>query len=75
MSAKEKKTKTSMDRREFIKKRAYTAYATPIVLSMLVEKASAAKSWNPGKGELTHTPGHSPVGPEQPRWTKDDNPQ
>jgi hypothetical protein len=76
MSEKEKKTKTSMDRREFIKKSAYTAYATPIVLSMLVEKASAAKSWNSGKGEITGPggpPPDAPLGPDPGRG-RDDKP-
>jgi len=31
-------------RREFLRNSAYAACATPIVMSMLVEKASAAKS-------------------------------
>jgi hypothetical protein len=78
MSKDEKKLNVKMDRRDFLRKSAYAAYATPIVLSMLVEKASAAKSWNPGKGELTHTgspPHNAPVGPNPPRWTKDNNPQ
>lgn len=78
MSKDDKKLNGKMDRRDFLRKSAYAAYATPIVLSMLVEKASAAKSWNSGKGELTHTgspPPNSPVGPKPPRWTKDDNPK
>ena len=78
MSEKEKKLDGKMDRRDFIRNSAYAAYATPIVLSMLVEKASAAKSWNSGKGELTKTgspPPNAPVGPNPPQWTKDNNPQ
>ena len=78
MSEKEKKVDGSMDRRDFLRNSAYAAYATPIVLSILVEKASAAKSWNSGKGELTKTgspPPKAPVGPNPPQWTKDNNPQ
>jgi hypothetical protein len=78
MSEKEKKKDVAMDRRNFLRNSAYAAYATPIVLSMLVEKASAAKSWNSGKGELTKTgspPPNAPVGPNPPQWTKDNNPQ
>lgn len=40
-------------RREFLRTSAYAVYATPIILSMLVEKANAAKSWNSGHGEIT----------------------
>ncbi len=36
------------ERREFLKKSLYAAYATPVIMSLLVEKASAAKSWDPG---------------------------
>jgi hypothetical protein len=78
MSEKEKKGDGAMDRRDFLRNSAYAAYATPIVLSMLVEKASAAKSFNSGKGELTKTgspPPNAPVGPDSPRWTKDNNPK
>ena len=78
MSEKEKNTKGMMDRRDFLRTSAYAAYATPIVLSMLVEKANAAKSWNSGRGELTKTgspPPNAPVGPNPPRWKKDNNPK
>jgi hypothetical protein len=53
-------------RREFLRNSAYAACATPIVLSMFVEKASAAKSWNSGHGEITRTgsaPENAPLGP------------
>lgn len=33
-------------RREFLRKSAYAAYATPVILAMLAEKAGACKSWN-----------------------------
>ena len=65
-----------MNRRDFLRNSAYAAYATPIVLSMLVQKANAAKSWNSGCGELTRTgkaPKKAPLGPNPPRWTKDNN--
>ena len=61
-------------RREFLRKSAYAACATPIVLSMLVEKGSAAKSWNSGKGEITGTgspPDNAPLGPEPGRGRND----
>jgi hypothetical protein len=61
-------------RREFLKNSAYAACATPIVLSMLVDKASAAKSWNSGKGEITGTgspPDNAPLGPEPGRGRND----
>ena len=45
MNENEKKQPGAMNRRDFLRKSAYAAYATPIVLSMLVEKASACKSW------------------------------
>jgi hypothetical protein len=78
MGEKEKRENNMIERREFLRYSAYAAYATPIVLSMLVEKASAAKSWNSGRGELTRTgspPPNAPVGPNPPQWTKDNNPQ
>ena len=78
MSEEEKRENGMIDRRDFLRTSAYAAYATPIVLSMLVEKASAAKSWNSGRGELTRTGSPSetaPLGPNPPQWTKDNNPQ
>lgn len=55
MSENGDKQLNKVDRREFLRNSAYAAYATPIVLCMLVEKASAAKSWNPGQGNVTTT--------------------
>lgn len=75
MSEREKEKRHQINRRDFLRTSAYAAYATPVVLSMLVNKASAAKSWNSGQGELTHTADHEPVGPNPPSWTKDNNPQ
>ena len=48
MDEKANKREDGINRRQFLKNSAYAAYATPIVLTMLVDKASAAKSWNPG---------------------------
>lgn len=71
---------TDEGRRDFLRKSAYAAYATPVIMAMLVNKASAAKTWNSGFGELTHTATPKPpdggvVGPSPPNWTKDNNPQ
>ena len=77
MSEKENKT-NGIDRRDFLRKSAYAAYATPIVISMLVHKASAAQSFNSGRGELNHTgnaPPNAPVGPNPGQASKDNNPQ
>jgi len=49
------KVNRDQDRREFLRKSAFAACATPMIVSMLVEKASACKSWNAGKRETTHT--------------------
>ena len=46
----ENKDKKMQERRDFLKKSAYVAYATPFIMSMLVEKANATQSWNPGQG-------------------------
>ena len=51
--------KKMQERRDFLKKSAYVAYATPFIMSMLVEKANAAQSWNLGKGKKPP----NPVGP------------
>ncbi len=39
-----------MARRDFLRKSVYAACATPVIMSLLVEKADAAQSWNPGLG-------------------------
>jgi hypothetical protein len=48
----DKKQRTACDeqRREFLKTSIYAAYATPVIMSVLVERASAANSAgdNPG---------------------------
>jgi hypothetical protein len=68
----EEKRLDNESRREFLRTSAYAVYATPIILSMLVEKASAAKSWNSGKGEITgpatpKPPDGGTVGPDPGR--------
>ena len=68
----EEKRLDNESRREFLRTSAYAVYATPIILSMLVEKASAAKSWNSGKGEITgpatpKPPNGGTVGPDPGR--------
>ncbi len=59
-------------RRDFLRKSAFALYTTPLISSMLVEKANAAKSWNSGKGEITGTatpkpPNGGTVGPDPGR--------
>jgi len=41
---------SSSERRDFLRRSIYAAYTTPLVVSLLVEKAGAAQSWNPGQG-------------------------
>jgi hypothetical protein len=59
-------------RREFLRKSAYAAYATPVVWSLLVEKANAAQSFNPGSnpGTTYTTPPdrYTPGGQPNPAW-------
>ena len=65
MSEKDKNT-NDINRRDFLRTSAYVAYATPIVLSLLVNKVNAAKSWNSGQGTITNTgnpPDNAPLGP------------
>jgi hypothetical protein len=76
MSEKDEK-KSGMNRRDFLRNSAYAAYATPIVLSMLVNKANATQSWNPGCGEQNKTgrrPKNAPVGRKSGRSKKNNNP-
>lgn len=42
------KNRTDEARRNFLKKSLYVAYATPVVMSLLVEKANAGGSGDPG---------------------------
>ena len=43
-------SETAKARRDFLRKSVYAACATPVIMSLLVEKADAAQSWNPGRG-------------------------
>lgn len=49
-------------RREFLRKSVYAACATPVIVSLLVEKADAAQSWNPGLGRRPDDQGGGPFG-------------
>jgi hypothetical protein len=49
-------------RRDFLRKSVYAACATPVIMSLLVEKADAAQSWNPGKGTRPSDQGQGPSG-------------
>jgi hypothetical protein len=55
-------------RRDFLRKSVYAACATPVIMSLLVERADAAQSWNPGLGTRPPNQGtepnpNHPVGP------------
>lgn len=41
------------ERRNFLRKSLYVAYATPVVMSLLAEKANAASSWGNRTGTTT----------------------
>jgi hypothetical protein len=56
------------ERREFLRKSLYAAYATPVIISLLVNKANAAESWNPGCGRRPGNNGHNPWGGAPPPW-------
>ena len=66
----------AMARRDFLRKSVYAACATPVIMSLLVEKADAAQSWNPGIGRRPNDnaggPGNANMGdkggPENDRW-------
>ena len=51
----------AMARRDFLRKSAYAACATPVIMSLLVEKANAAQSWNPGMGKRPHNQSTAPT--------------
>ena len=62
-------SETAEARRDFLRKSVYAACATPVIMSLLVEKADAAQSWNPGQGNRNHPgigqggpPGGHPIG-------------
>jgi hypothetical protein len=69
----EQETKPAgQSRRDFLRTSAYAAYASPVIVSMLVQKANAAKSWNSGWGKITETgkaPHNAPLGPDPGRGT------
>ena len=52
----------ALARRDFLRKSVYAACATPVIMSLLVEKADAAHSWNPGLGNR----------PKNKSWDKED---
>jgi hypothetical protein len=58
-------TDTALARRDFLRKSVYAACATPVIMSLLVEKANAAQSWNPGQGNRPANSGKKPF-PEHP---------
>ncbi len=57
-------------RRKFLQTSVYAAYATPVIVSMLVNKASAGQSWNHGGLHGRIPPNNAPskdwVGPTHP---------
>ena len=70
-------------RRDFLRKSVYAACATPVIMSLLVEKADAAQSWNPGLGKR---PGNQSApkddrnlggqgGPTPNRWNPEGEPK
>ena len=66
----------ALARRDFLRKSVYAACATPVIMSLLVEKADAAQSWNPGLGTRPPNQGQGPPGgasnsgngPNSDRW-------
>ena len=54
-------SETAKARRDFLRKSVYAACATPVIMSLLVEKADAAQSWNPGRG---YRPPNQSIGPD-----------
>ena len=68
-------------RRDFLRKSVYAACATPVIMTLLVERADAAQSWNPGRGYRPPNQsigpdgganvGQNPDGPRPPRWYND----
>ncbi len=68
----------ALARRDFLRMSVYAACATPVIMSLLVEKADAAHSWNPGLGKR---PGNifkdddrnlgGQGGPKPERWDND----
>jgi hypothetical protein len=74
----EEEKRTGQTRRDFLRTSVYAAYATPVIVSMMVQKANAAKSWNSGWGKLTPTgkaPHNAPLGPAPGRGTNNPPPK
>lgn len=61
---KERKANAVEARREFLKKSAYAACATPVIVSMLVEKAEAGRPPKPSGNNNTAAPQTPPGGPQ-----------
>ena len=66
----------ALARRDFLRKSVYAACATPVIMALLVEKADAAQSWNPGFGRRPPDQAQGPTGgasnsgrgPQSDRW-------
>ena len=74
MNKREKKACCKDGRRDFLRKSAFAVCTTPFIMSMIVQKASAAKSWNSGAGTITGTgspPDNAPLGPNPGRGRND----
>ena len=54
MEEEEKKQCSKQGRRDILRKSAYAVYATPLITSMLVEKASAQQSHGSPSGDSDH---------------------
>jgi hypothetical protein len=76
-------SETAKARRDFLRKSVYAACATPVIMSLLVEKADAAQSWNPGRGYRPDDQSTGPGGganasghavPRPPRWSDEPTP-
>ena len=59
----ESKPSTDKSRREFLRKSAYAAYATPVITALLVNKASAASVWS-ATGHESNIPPSPPPPPQ-----------
>ena len=55
----EEKQCSNEGRRDILRKSVYAVYATPVITSMLVEKASAQQSWGSSTGDSTKSGGSS----------------
>lgn len=54
------KDRADDDRRDFLRKSLYVAYATPVIMSLLAEKANAATSWGNKTGSTVIPPPPKP---------------